>query len=186
MQIINGELFLRKGKEPFTGESASWGQIPLVDADFAFSDINSKIYQVVVKENGLFFRYRNNDGQLSGLKKITMKEIERDMTPLSTYLLNAQHLAFTATIYHDLCEERKNHFDGVILYKDQDFMLIYDLEAKNSSNVLPIRVLDNNSYVKADIISYVSDMYTDPKQLYRDLFMEILKSTKENNKGKNK
>ena len=186
MQILNGELFLRKGKEPFSGESASWGQIPLVDVDFAFSDINSKIYQIIVKENGLFYRYRNNDGSLSGLKKITMEEIEKCMVPLSTYLLNAQHLAFTATIYHDLCEERKNHFDGVILFKDQDFTLVYDLDSKNSSNVLPIRVLDNDSFKKVDIISYISDMYAEPKQLYHDLFVEILNTTKEMNKGKNK
>lgn len=186
MQIINGELFLRKGKKPFTGESATWGEIPLVDTDFAFSDINSKIYQVVVKENGLFYRYRNNDGQLSGLKKITMEEIERDMIPLSTYLLNAQHLAFSATIYHDLCEEREDHFNGIILYKDNDFMLIYDIDANVPSYVIPIRVLDRNSYVDIEIKNYVNNMYPDPKQLYRDLFMEILKSTKENNKGKSK
>ena len=42
-----------------------------------------------------------------------------------------------------------------------------------------------------NLISYVvsgskTDLYSDPKDLYHDLFAEILDTTKKNNNGKNK
>jgi hypothetical protein len=188
MQIFNGELFLRKGKDPLHSEMSFLGNIPLIHFDYAYGDINCKIYQVVIKENNMFIRYRNSDGQMSGLKKIAKEELERDMIPLTTFLSNAEYIGKYATISHELGEEKNNSINGIILYKNPEFMIIYDTDLKINKNVdLPIRVIDKRSYVDVFIRSENTNKYSDPKTLYHDLFMETLKTTKEmNNKNKGK
>lgn len=180
MAIINGELFLRYGKIALEEDNLFLPNINILDA-------YSKIYQIGIKDSGIFYRTRDNDGDLSNFRKTNYEKVEKELIPLSVFLLNAEYFGLPANINCVTWDEQQVIINGIILYRDPLYTLIYDIEPTNpSSKYLPLKVIHNN-----DLISYVVtgkkiNIYNDPKKLYHDLFIEILETTKDKNHGKQK
>lgn len=167
-EVINGELLLKYNQHPF--------------------DNCSKLYQVSVNDNGVFIRARENDGNLSNFIKTTYDNIEENFIPLVNYLSDTSYLGLPASINCIDSDNSQEIINGVILYKDPGFLIVYDMEPNNlAGKTLPIKVIDNNSFLSYVVTGEQTDIYSDQKELYHDLFIEILETTKDmNNKGRQK
>ena len=180
MAIINGELFLRYGNEPLE-------ENPYFLDDPMFSDSYSKIYQVANTEKGMFYRTRDNDGELSDFKKTNIENVEKELLPLTIYLASAQYMGLPADINYVNYDQQQRIINGIILYRDELYTLVYDFEPTNASlKYLPLKVICNDNLISYVVSGSKTDLYSDSKDLYHDLFMEILDTTKKNNKGRNK
>ncbi len=180
MAIINGELFLRYGIEPLEEK-------PYFFDDPMFSDSYSKIYQIANTEKGMFYRTRDNDGELSDFKKTNYDNVEKELLPLTIYLSSAQYMGLPADINYVDYVQHQRVINGIILYRDELYTLVYDFEPTNAAlKYLPLKVIHNDNLISYVVSGSKTDLYSDPKDLYHDLFAEILDTTKKNNNGKNK
>ena len=178
MAIINGELFLRYGKNPLE-ENPYFFDNPM------FSDSYSKIYQIANTEKGMFYRTRDNDGELSIFKKTNFENIEKELLPLTFYLTSAEYMGLPADINYVDYDQHQRVINGIILYRDDFYTLVYNLEPKNPAlKYLPLNVICSDDIISYEVSGSKTDFYNDPKDLYHDLFTEILDTTKNNNKGK--
>ena len=180
-EFINGELFLRHGNN-ILEENSSY--MPYMTS----TDVCSNLYQIAANEDGVFFRTRNNDGELSKFRKTSYKKIEKELIPLMSYLLNAEYLGLPASINCVDLDQNKKIINGVILYKTPKFLIVYDMEPNNlSGKILPVKIIDGHSLISYVVTGTETNIYSDPKELYHDLFVEILETTKDmNNKGRQK
>lgn len=180
MVIINGELFLRYGNEPLEEK-------PFFFDDPMFSDSYSKIYQIAYTEKGMFYRTRDNDGELSDFKKTNIDNVKNELLPLTIYLASAEYMGLPADINYVDYDQQQRIINGIILYKDELYTLVYDFEPKNPTlRYLPLKVIYNDNLISYVVSGNKVELYSDPKELYHDLFAEILDTTKKNNKGRNK
>ena len=166
--FLNGELLLKYTKYPF--------------------EDCSRLYQVAVNDDGVFIRSRDNDGTLSSFKKTTYETIENEYIPLIDYLMNTDYLGLPASINCTKWNNVQQIINGVVLYKTPAYLLVYDMEPTNlAGKTLPFKVINSDDFVSYTVTGEKTDIYIDPKELYHDLFIEILETTKDmNNKGKQK
>lgn len=180
MNIFNGELFLRYGKIPL---EKNLNTLP----DFIYTDILSKIYQVSVNEKGIFYRTRDNDGKLSSFKQTNYYKVEEELIPLSTILLNSEYFGLPANINYVTWNKQQDIINGIILYRNSLYTLVYDLESSNLLNkYIPLKVINNKNLISYVVTGEKTNVYNNPKNLYHDLFIEILETTKKKNRGKQK
>lgn len=150
-------------------------------------DYYYKIYQVSINENGVFYRTRDNDGNLSNFNKTNYDKIERELIPLSKFLFNAKYYGLPANINCINLNQQQELINSIILYRDGLYTLVYDIEPINSSiKYLPLKVIPNDNLISFGVKYEKTDIYNDPKDFYHDLFIEILETTKDKNSGKQK
>lgn len=83
--------------------------------------------------------------------------------------------------------QQQELINGIIIYKDCLYTLVYDMEPINSSiKYLPLKVIPNDNLISFGVKYKKTDIYNDSKDLYHDLFIEILETTKDKNSGKQK
>lgn len=188
---VQGSLYLRKDPRINREEFRDL----LYDENFDFSDEYYEelteeiidydkakaIYQLVITEEGMFLRQRNNIGDYF-YKAIPVNEVflKAHYISLDIFLNEAKYIGKTGRMI-DLAENKSDLFvnkrNPIILYKSDTHIILYN-DATIYRSKTPIEILDYRYCGNWEYYGEEVDIYKDSNLLYRDLLLDSLPESK--------
>lgn len=185
--LIQGDLYIKKNREFYktfnlTPEIVSqldgYNINDIIDYAMNFGESN-KIYQLVITETGPKLRFRFENGTLSPFTPITFDELENNYVRLLDFLEKSKYVGMQSKISTNYRNTNEEDY-RILLYDGDSIIITYDSSKSDYlfNKKIPLQIYDKNFVKKIQVSGGKMDLFSEPRQLYSELFSEILNETR--------
>lgn len=167
---LNGSLYLKRKPE----------QNPL-----SYKGL-SNIHQLIILEEGMYLRQRSCAGYyFDELIPVTIEQLDNEYINLLSFLEESEYVGrrakmVTPSLGGDVQFLMRK---PILLYRGTDHIILYsdreDFGKMRFANSIPVDSFDYRYIGNWEIFGEQSNIYNNPKQLYRDLVMDSLDLTED-------
>lgn len=146
----------------------------------------SNIHQLIISEEGMFLRQRSCAGYyFDELIPVTSEQLDSEYINLLTFLEEAEYIGQRGKMTSPSLGQDIQFImrKPIVLYKGKEHMIIYsdinDFGKLRFGKSIPVDSLDYRYCQSWAFFGEQTDIYSNPKELYRDLVMDSFDLTEE-------
>jgi hypothetical protein len=167
---MNGSLYLRRKPK---------------DNPLSYKGL-SNIHQLLILEEGMFFRQRSCTGYyFDELTPVTKEELDTEYINFLTFLEEAEYIGRRGKMTKESLGGDVQFLlrKPIVLYRGKEHIILYsdreDFGKLRFANSVPVDSFDYRYVQNWEIFGEQTNIYRNPKELYRDLVMDSLDLTEE-------